>query len=181
MTGFVKALSLPFLALCVGGCGLLRTEPVYDTHYYTLTPPSQHSELPLLVNSVENDTPVQSRMLFRMADGEVKIAEYNRWMTSPGELLTDYLLQYFAGDAVAGTGRLDATIYRWDTDMAAGKVTLGVQWRFVDSAGRGSDWRRAEYSSPLGADTTASGVAAAFSQCAAQWCEALQSGNGGVR
>ncbi len=102
-------ISLSFVLALFCGCSILEREPYKETYYYDISYPEKPAVLKGLNVAVLNPAggaPYSERMVFRMSPNRISIDEFNRWASSPSEMIKKYFYVVFSAEEAPGDRRL---------------------------------------------------------------------------
>ena len=115
------------------GCSLLSEPRQTRIAYYDLKPPEKLSSLPVEVEQFVTFSGERQRMLRRKHDTSVVSSDFNKWMQSPGSLLTRYLRLTFrrnlSDPSYSGE---QAVVIRGEVlifEICGGNAVLGVRYQ----------------------------------------------------
>ena len=131
MKNFTKVLPLILLILCSAGC-VLTPRRHHQTIFYDLqSPQALKCRQQLMVATVDNNSPAQSRMLFRL-DGNRMVQDSNNcWVQTPERMMQRYLEQSFALPGNTDFSRLATlrcTITAFEFDMVRSEAILSIKY-----------------------------------------------------
>lgn len=120
------------LTIC-SGC-VLTPRSQQQTAYYDLPVPQAVKQVNFLqIAAVNNDTPAQSRMLFRKQDNRIVQDYLNCWIQPPERILQRYLTQAFQLQSSKATDNfleLRCSINAFEFDMAKSEAVLSLKCIF---------------------------------------------------
>ena len=131
MKNFVRVLSVVLLAFCCAGCIFIPRNHVQTTYYDLQSPQKLKNSQRLMVAAVDNDTPAQSRMLFRFAGNRMVQDGSNCWVQVPERMMQRYLEQTFALPGNTDLSRiamLRCTITAFEFDMVKSEAVLAMKY-----------------------------------------------------
>jgi ABC-type uncharacterized transport system auxiliary subunit len=163
---------LALLPLLLAGC-LFSGDTYHPVRFFDLGEPSATMMTNLQVGNFSVSGPYRHKMVFRTAEHELLVDEYNQWAQTPSALLTRYLRQAFSKSARARY-QVDGDILVFAGDPTANEAILEVVFTIRDTAARDKviahGHRR--YPTPLsGSDAPA--LAAAMTVAAAEFATDL--------
>ena len=119
------------LTIC-SGC-VLTPRSQQQTAYYDLPVPQAVKQVNFLqIAAVNNDTPAQSRMIFRTRNNRIEQDGLNCWIQPPERILQRYLTQRFqaAKSAPGKSLTVRCTINAFEFDMVRNEAVLSVKCLF---------------------------------------------------
>ena len=136
-----RLLQLFYLSLITGillfittGCLMgLGQQPYVAVKYYDLTTPPQIVLKNVQVRFLPFDStePTKFKMVYRKADGQMVLDDYNKWIQTPPLLLTRYMQSAFKQNGLISKNSelvIDANIFMFRIDLAKGTTSLGVSY-----------------------------------------------------
>ncbi len=84
------------MLLC--GCSLMTTPSQSSIEYYDLVRPEKIDSVPVNVEQFASFSGERQRMISRKDETAIKSSDFNKWLQSPGSMLTRYLLLTFRND-----------------------------------------------------------------------------------
>lgn len=131
MKSFTRLLPVLLLAACCTGCVLTPRSHVQREYYDLQSPVAGKINALLMVSAVSNDSPAQSRMLFRFAGNRMVHDNNNCWVQMPERMLQRYLEQAFAlpdNTRLSKTASLRCTITAFEFDMIKSEAVLAMKY-----------------------------------------------------
>lgn len=125
----IRLIFAMLVLLTVSGC-VLTARSQRQTTYYDLAIPQTNDTLKnLKIVSVNNDTPSQSRMLFRARGNRIEQDSLNCWIQPPERMLQRYLVQKFLqGNADADQLlTVRCSINAFEFDIPASEAVLSIK------------------------------------------------------
>ena len=129
---------LSAVLLSIGSGCVLTPRTVKQTAYYDLPLPQAVKQVNFLqITAINNDTPAQSRMLFRLKDNRIVQDNLNCWIQPPERILQRYLTQAFRlKNNTAKIIELRCTINAFEFDAATSEAVLSFNCIFKYNAQR---------------------------------------------
>jgi ABC-type uncharacterized transport system auxiliary subunit len=135
---FIKPLSLVVLSsiLCVvGGCSNFIGRSDSKVNYFDIGYPPSSIESnvlkePVVIGNFDSTSPFYERMVFRTSERYQKIDDYNRWSSTPSQMLKRYFILALEGKNIEKIDKekeyleLDANILSLEADIQKKIVTL---------------------------------------------------------
>jgi len=127
------------LLLVAGGCFWgLNQQPYTAVKYYDLSTPPQVALKKVQVKFVTFDStePANYKMVYRNADYQVIIDDYNKWIQPPPLMLTRYLQSAFKQDGITSECCeliISGNIFMFRIDLQKNTVSLGISYSIKSS------------------------------------------------
>ena len=123
------------LILCMtSGCSIFSSQSARKINYFDIGfPDSSNSvvlEKPVVVNNFVSSSPYYTRMVFRTSEKYQEVDDYNRWSSSPDQMLKRYFILALESKNIEKINKgneyleLDATILSLEADIQEKTVTL---------------------------------------------------------
>ena len=131
MKNFTRLFPVLLLAACCAGCVLTPRQHVQKVYYDLQTPTAIKNNALIMVTTVANDSPAQSRMMYRFSGNRMVHDNTNCWVQLPERILQRYLEQTFVlpgNTDFNKTATLRCTISAFEFDMLKSEAILSLKY-----------------------------------------------------